>query len=104
MIDIKTEKTIPFTEAARQLSRLLGGKKTHVSTIHRWATSGCKGIILEWIQIGGTRCTSIEALQRFFNRLSSNSNSEPAIEASRSVTARQRANERAARELKSMGV
>ena len=32
--------------------------------------SGCRGVVLETIQVGGTRCTSREALQRFFENLS----------------------------------
>jgi hypothetical protein len=32
-----------------------------------------KGVRLETIQVGGTRCTSMEALERFFHRLSTHS-------------------------------
>ena len=45
------------------------GKKAHISTPYRWTTIGCRGVVLESIQIGGTRCTSREALARFFQRL-----------------------------------
>ncbi len=37
--------------------------------LYRWATEGLRGVHLETIQVGGTLCTSIEALQRFFERL-----------------------------------
>jgi hypothetical protein len=31
------------------------------------ATKGCRGVVLETICIGGSRCTSAESLQRFFD-------------------------------------
>jgi hypothetical protein len=71
MIDTMTENPIPLTQAAAELPRRRRGRKGHVSTLYRWATGGCRGVVLETIQIGGTRCTSREALQRFFERLSS---------------------------------
>ncbi|MBN2025123.1 MAG: DUF1580 domain-containing protein [Pirellulales bacterium] len=46
------------------------GKRPHVSCLYRWSTAGCKGEVLETLQVGGTRCTSREALARFFRRLS----------------------------------
>jgi hypothetical protein len=70
MIDTQVETAITLTRAADDLPRRRRGRKTHVSTLFRWSTVGCKGVVLETIQIGGTRCTSREALQRFFERLS----------------------------------
>ena len=64
------ETVISLANAPKELPRRRRGRKVHVSTMYRWATVGCKGIVLETIQIGGTRCTSREALQRFFERLS----------------------------------
>ena len=70
MIDVANENTISLTEAAKQLPRRRAGKRTHVATLYRWGIRGLNGVRLETIQIGGTRCTSVEALQRFFDRLS----------------------------------
>jgi hypothetical protein len=70
MIDSASERIITFYQAADELPRRRRGRKVHVSTLYRWATAGCKGFVLETIQVGGTRCTSKEALQRFFERLS----------------------------------
>jgi hypothetical protein len=64
------ETILPLADAAKGLPRRRGGRRVHPSTLHRWATAGCRGVRLEIIQIGGTRCTSREALQRFFERLS----------------------------------
>jgi hypothetical protein len=70
MIDIATEEILTLAQAAAELPRRRRGRKTHVSTLYRWTASGCRGVILESIQIGATRATSREALQRFFDRLS----------------------------------
>jgi Protein of unknown function (DUF1580) len=70
MIDSLTEALLSLAHAAENLPRRRRGRKTHVSTLYRWATVGCRGVVLETIQVGATRCTSREALQRFFERLS----------------------------------
>src|SRR5579875_1927936 len=70
MINTLVESVFPLARAPDELPRRRRGRKTHVSTVYRWATDGCRGAILETIQVGGTRCTSREALQRFFERLS----------------------------------
>ena len=102
MIDPNTETLISLAEAARLLPRRRGGKKAHVSCLYRWTTSGCKGVLLEFLQCGGTRCTSKEALARFFERLTSAAHGDrPAI---RSVAQRERAAAAAAKALEDMGV
>jgi hypothetical protein len=70
MIDSTCESLLTLAQAADELPRRRRGKKTHLSTLYRWATAGCRGIRLETIQIGATRCTSREALQRYFEALS----------------------------------
>ena len=69
MIDPLSEQVLSLTKAARSCPERRGGKKPHVSCLSRWTTAGCKGVVLESIQIGGTRCTSRQALARFFHRL-----------------------------------
>ncbi len=61
-----SEQILSLTDAATMLPRRRGGRKPHVSTIYRWAKRGIHGVRLEIIQIGGTKCTSREALARFF--------------------------------------
>ncbi|QDT95293.1 DUF1580 domain-containing protein [Gimesia aquarii] len=70
MIEIGKEKIITFVEAAKFLPRRRAGRKPHVSTLYRWAKQGLRNVKLETIQVGGTCCTSVEALQRFFDTLS----------------------------------
>lgn len=69
MIDIKREEVITLGEAARRLPCRRKGKATNVATLYRWASAGLHGERLEVIRVGGSLCTSVEGLQRFFNRL-----------------------------------
>jgi hypothetical protein len=106
MIDTQSEAILSLSQAADELPRRRRGRKTHVSTLFRWSSAGCKGIVLETIQVGGTRCTSREALQRFFERLT-----EPRTVGAgsatpgnlRSAVRRRRDSERAGAELESLG-
>src|SRR5216683_2618673 len=68
-IDPLTEETIPFAEAARRLPLLRADRPVHPSTLWRWASHGLRGVRLETLRIGGTTCTSLEALQRFFEQI-----------------------------------
>jgi len=70
MIDIRSEMIVTLRTAARRLPRRRRGRRTHVSTLHRWARRGLGGVRLETLKVGGATCTSVEALQRFFDRLS----------------------------------
>jgi hypothetical protein len=103
MIDLNTEHVISLTEAARHLPRRRAGKRPHVSCLNRWSTGGCRGIVLESIQVGGTRCTSREALARFLEALTLASPIGPQM-AVRSPTKRRRAAEQAMRDLQREGV
>lgn len=68
-IDITSEQVVTLAEATQHVPRRRGGKYPHFATLWRWATRGCRGVVLETIMVGGTRCTSVEALQRFFDAL-----------------------------------
>ncbi len=100
MIDPNTEALISLADAAKSCPARRGGKRPHLSCLYRWTVSGCKGIVLESIQIGGTRCTSREALARFFERLTYGGSSSQSY---RSPARRQRAADRAAHELVRLG-
>ena len=68
------EELLTFARAARTLPRIHGKKHPAPATIRRWATDGRrsqtgKRVFLEHIRVGGTSCTSTEALTRFFARL-----------------------------------
>ena len=86
MIDPNTETLLSLHDAAHLLPRRRQGKPVHVSCIYRWTTSGCRGVVLESLQIGARRCTSCEALARFYAALS---NPNPSIRVARTPAKRQ---------------
>ena len=76
--DLLAEGCITFAQAARMLPSTRGKKHTCPATVARWALSGLRirtGIrtgeivCLEYIKLGGTNCTSRQAIGRFFARL-----------------------------------
>ncbi len=69
MIDLNRETVLSLPEAAARLPRRRAGKRPHRNTLYRWASTGFRSVKLETIRVGGTLCTSIEALQRFFAQL-----------------------------------
>jgi hypothetical protein len=73
MIDTTVETVVTLADAARLLPRRRAGRKCSTSTLYRWTTRGCRGTVLESIQIGATKCTSMQALNRFFQRLTDRS-------------------------------
>ena len=101
MIDTATESLLSLAQAAHGLPRRRRGRKTHVSTLYRWTATGCRGVLLEYVQVGSTRCTSREALQRFFGRLTGTPLPPPSP---RSTSASRRSAERADRELARLGL
>jgi hypothetical protein len=70
MIPIAEEEVFPVGQVPKHVPPLRGGKRLAPSTGFRWAKVGVDGVILETICVGGTLCTSKQALQRFFERLS----------------------------------
>ncbi len=100
MIDPNSETLLSLADAARLLPRRRGDKRPHVSCLYRWTTAGCKGVILESLQVGGTRCTSKEALARFFEALT-NAN---LLRAQQIPTGRQRSAATAEEQLQAEGL
>lgn len=68
-IDVQDEQVVSLRDACDLLPRRRAGKKPAIETLYRWSLRGCRGVKLETVQVGGTRCTSREALQRFFDAL-----------------------------------
>ncbi len=74
-IDLRTDgPPVPLSNVPDLacIPRRRGGRKLHKSTAFRWAKPGVRGIRLEVIRVGGTLCTTVAALQRFFEALSVN--------------------------------
>lgn len=70
MIDPLSEQLLTLTDAAKLLPRRRRGRKAHPASMYRYTTRGLRGVVLESIQVAGTRCTSKEALSRWFAALS----------------------------------
>jgi hypothetical protein len=73
-IDVFAEEVLTLSKAARRLPRLRD-KPPSPATMWRWINKGVKSlngttVRLEIVKVGGTTCTSLEALNRFFRRLS----------------------------------
>lgn len=71
---VLAEQMLSLSKAARRLPSLRGGKPPHPATLYRWATAGRKSrsgrtVHLEIWRVGGTNCTSIEAIARFLDAL-----------------------------------
>jgi hypothetical protein len=66
MIDISSERLILLSAAAAYIPG-----RPHSSTLFRWWRDGSRGIKLESLLVGGRRYTSVEAIERFIQRLSS---------------------------------
>lgn len=76
-LDVSLETIINLHNAAGYMRRRFHEKKRpHLATVYRWTTRGLQGIVLESVQIGGKRYTSLEAIQRFIERLSSSEKGE----------------------------
>lgn len=96
-IDTETEILLTLTEAAKTLPG-----RPSVTTLWRWRTRGVRGVRLDTCAVGGRRYTSREAIQRFIAATTAAADGEPAP--LRTPHERQRAIDRAERELDALGV
>jgi len=88
-----TTTLMTLTQAAATLPHRRGGKKVSVATLYRWTTTGIRGMRLEYIQVGGTRCVSAEMLSEFFTNLKSlNERGQPIATPSRHTAQQTAAN------------
>lgn len=98
MIDLSNENVITLKDATNYLPKRRKGKRPHAATMFRWAQKGVRGVTLETIRVGGTLCTSTEALQRFCERCT-----DPSTKPTDSK-ARRMAFDKATRELDDAGI
>jgi hypothetical protein len=95
MINIGSEHLRLLTKASADVPG-----SPHTSTVIRWALRGLRGVRLETILVGGRRYTSVEAIERFLERLN-----EPSIAPVPSVSrSRQEDIARANRQLDADGI
>ncbi|HZV05240.1 MAG TPA: hypothetical protein VE999_09180 [Gemmataceae bacterium] len=98
---------LSLSDAARRLPSARQGRPVHSSCVWRWITSGVRlanGAVvrLEAARLAGRYLTSTPALERFLARQTLGRASEPAR--LRTAVQRQRASERAQRELQKLGI
>jgi hypothetical protein len=58
------ETLVPLSEAVGWIQERTG-RRPHLATLHRWATRGVRGVVLETVAVGHLRYTSTAALERF---------------------------------------
>jgi hypothetical protein len=104
MIDIWAETIFFLTRPPHILTCDGQAPEIHKSTLRRWTVSGCRGVVLEHIQVGSRRASSKEALQRFFDRLTELGGSSETPSPSRTNVQRQRQSQIAAEQLEKLGV
>lgn len=64
------ETVIPLREAGTLAFMRTWAGAPHPVTLARWASAGVNGVVLESFKVGGSRMTSVEACERFIQRLS----------------------------------
>jgi hypothetical protein len=106
-ISFATEKTMSLSAAARMLPPGRGGRPVSLSCVLRWVLNGVRAksgevVRLEAVRLGARWVTSVEALERFTERLTPDLGAEP----TRRTTAAQRtrASERAEKALEEIGL
>jgi hypothetical protein len=114
-IDVATETLLSFSQAARRFPPFREGRGVSPSTIWRWHRTGVRladgrRVRLDAIRCGGRWLTSVEAVQRFIEAQTPDDPEPPAGVAvplsptPRPPTRRERAADRAGRELSRLGI
>ena len=101
MIDPLKEELLTLNQARLLFPCRRRGKRVDLSCLYRWTSKGVRGVVLESVQVGGTRCTSRKACARFIYRLSV-ADSEASVP--RSLPDSQRASDGAEKELDRLGI
>ena len=106
MIDTITEKPIPLDQLPVEAIPGRGGKPVHMVTLSLWYRRGVRGVRLETLMVGGRRCTSLEALSRFYQAVSQAKSTHPshgAVAVARTQREAKRAVRDACKELEAAG-
>ena len=105
--DLLSETVIPFSGVGKLIPGR-NGRRLNPTTPWRWATKGSRTpagavVKLEVIRCGGRTLTSVEAVKRFFDRLTAATVGESTSEQPRSPAERRMASARAEAELIAAG-
>src|SRR5271157_87707 len=77
MIDTIAERPIPLDQIPPEAIPGRAGNPVHKGTLGLWHRRGVRGVRLETWMVGGRRCTSIEALNRFYQAVSQARSAHP---------------------------
>lgn len=66
-----------FSELIVLLAAMLGGRRIHVSTLHRWRSRGIGGQKLDAVRIGGRWFSSLAAVTRLCSQESPKDDTPP---------------------------
>ncbi len=103
MIDTTAERVVTLAQAAAELPLpAAGSQDPRLDPLPLGDVGMLRRVVLETIQVGATRCTSREALQRFYERLSAGRPGD-GRGLPRTTARRLRDSEAAARELERLG-
>ncbi len=71
MIDTTQEPPVPIDELRDRYPEHIPGRNgpVHQITLSLWHRRGVLGIKLETVMVGGRRCTSLAALDRFYQQI-----------------------------------
>jgi hypothetical protein len=100
VVDPLSPDTLPLAAAARLLPALRAGKAVSPSTLWRWYAHGLCGVRLAVVRVGGTACTSRQALRQFLAEVEAAR--RPA--ASAAVPSQPNAADQASNELAALGI
>src|SRR5947208_1991902 len=93
-----TESLVTFADARQYIPG-----RPHVSQVYRWAMRGLRGVRLEWVQVGGRRFTSREAIDRFISAMTAAAKGEALPPPAASTAARRKRDAQDTRELAGAG-
>ena len=68
-IDLMSEDILTLHQACQLFPAGREGTPAHISRLYRYTTTGCRGVVLESLQCGSTRCTTRQAVIRFIEQL-----------------------------------
>jgi hypothetical protein len=108
MIDLASETPLSLAAATRLIPPGRNGRKTHISTLLRWIFAGVRGpngtrVHLEAARLGARWITSQEAIQRFMESLTPQTETPPTPTPPTAIR-RRRASEQATSELEKLGI
>ena len=68
---MEQELYMPLNQARKEVPTQ---KKPHPATMWRWSTRGVRGVVLETMMIGGQRCTTRNAIDKFLRDVTAAAN------------------------------